>query len=440
VTSKGGETFAVPVRADAVRGGLVADGAGLDPALFPADATGVLRGRWGFSPFVGPSFRLESASAGRWRLADDDAQALVVGRTDTLKLTGGAANCVEGVKLLTADGALHTLTYKVEGPGGGLTVAAPLAEAPAGAATLVVASAGGDEARLPVRAYAEGGRLDKLIYHVADAQAVLEGARLDEVAGLTLAGAAFDPGALTSTGPADRLELTAAAAPALKPGAKVTARVRLADGRTERLEATVEAPRPRILVTARTLRGGPASGGAPLTLADKDEVADGDTLVFTIAPAGHTALRPHTAVEVATADGAYSTRLPGSDVVLADTHTAVATLDTAKALDPSAYGPLRVRIVDDRGESDWQPLATLVRLPKIDTVDCGGARSTCTLKGRALFLISALSADPKFGDPVSVPAGFPGEALDVPRPRDGLLYVKLHDDPQVVSVVRLAAR
>jgi hypothetical protein len=441
VKTAGGETLDAPVTADAVRGGLVADGAGLDPALFPPAPTGVLHGRWGFSPFEGPSFRLETAGAGRWRLADDDAQALVVGRTDSLKLTGGAADCVDAVRLETAEGHTTPLTFKAAGPDT-LAITAPLAQTPAGAAQLVVASAGGVVDALPVRTYVQGGRLDGFVYHAGDASGVLEGARLDQVSKVVVAGATFSPGALTASGGADRLEVDAPAPPEtpLKPGSRIAVRVSMSDGRTERLESVVQPPRPQILVTARTVREGPAAGGAPLALADKDELRGGDVLVFTLAPAGGGALRPHETVEVATVDGAYSTRLGDADVVLADPHAAVATLDTAKALGASAYGPLQVRIVDDRGESDWQPLATLVRLPRIDTIDCGKERATCRLKGQSLFLISALSADAKFSNPVSVPAGFPGDALDVPHPKNGLLYVKLHDDPDVVDVLRLAAR
>jgi hypothetical protein len=306
----------------------------------------------------------------------------------------------------------------------------------------VVVSAGGAVDRIPVRTYAQGGRIDRFVYHAGDSSGVLEGARLDQVAQVTVAGTVFRPATLTSIGTADRLELAAAAPPEAAPhvGARLAVRVLTKDGRTERLEAVVQPPRPQVVVTALTRRAGPAPDGVPLALADKDEVAGGDVLVFTLAPAGQTTLQPHETVEVSTLDGAYATRLGPSNVVLADPRAAVVTLDTAKALDPSAYGPLRVRIVDDRGESDWQPLATLVRLPRIDAVDCTRDRTMCRLRGQSLFLIAALSADAKFANPVSVPAGFPGDALEVPRPKNGLLYLKLHDDPDVVSVVRLAAR
>jgi hypothetical protein len=95
-----------------------------------------------------------------------------------------------------------------------------------------------------------------------------------------------------------------------------------------------------------------------------------------------------------------------------------------------------VRIDNDKGDSDWQPLGTLVRLPKIEGVVCHEG-STCRLKGDDLFLIAAVSASPKFQDPVTVPNGFPGDSIEVPHPHDGRLYVKLHDDPDVISIMRV---
>jgi hypothetical protein len=46
----------------------------------------------------------------------------------------------------------------------------------------------------------------------------------------------------------------------------------------------------------------------------------------------------------------------------------------------------------------------------------------------------------QFDHPVLVPDGFPGDALPVPAPVGGQLYVKLRDDPQVINSARLTAR
>jgi hypothetical protein len=437
--ARSGEVFDVPVRADAARGGFVASDTGLDPSLFASPVTGTLQGRWGFSDFEGPVFRFEAAGSGAWRIADDDAEALVVGRTNTLRLVGGSADCVQSLTLETSD-ASQPLAFKVA-DADALAVTAPLETIAEGNATLVVDSAGGPPQRLAVRTYAQAGRLDRFVYHVGDKSGVLEGARLDEVSGLTLAGAKFSPGPLESVGLQDSREMDAQdpLPPALaKSGAKATARVTLADGRTEKLQTQVLPERPQIVISARTLKGSPDAGAAGFELGDPDEIARGAVLAFSIQAPAPGEFRPHEAAEAATSDGAWSTKLEGpGELVLADSHAAVATLDTAKAFGPSAWGPVRVRIADDRGESDWQPLGTLVRLPKIDGVVCAHEGGSCHLKGEDLFLLAAVSASAKFDDPVTVPDGFPGDSIEVPRPHDGRLYVKLHDDPSVVSVMRL---
>ncbi|HEY1926137.1 MAG TPA: hypothetical protein VGG92_01615 [Caulobacteraceae bacterium] len=438
VKARSGETLDIPLRADPARGGFVAEGSGLDPSQFEKSVTGELHGHWGFSGFDGPTFHLEAAAGGVWHVADDDADALVVGRTDTLHLVGGPADCVESLKL-EASGAEEPLPFKVASADT-LTVTAPLTATPPGDATVVVGSAGGQPQRVSVKAYAQAGRLDRFVYHAGDKSGVLEGARLDEVAGLTVAGAHFSPGMLQASSGVDSLELNAQdpmPAQLSKPGVKLAARVTLVDGRTEKLETQVLTDRPQIVISALTLKNKPEMGVATFELGDPGEFARGAVLAFSIAAPPPGSFTPHDTAEASTADGSWSTRLQGPDeFVLADSHAAVATLDTAKAFGPSAWGPVRVRIDNDKGDSDWQPLGTLVRLPKIDGLACHEG-STCRLKGDDLFLIASVSASPKFEDPVTVPNGFPGASIEVPHPHDGRLYVKLHDDPDVISIMRV---
>ena len=66
--------------------------------------------------------------------------------------------------------------------------------------------------------------------------------------------------------------------------------------------------------------------------------------------------------------------------MLADAHVAVARLDPAKAFGSSAFGPLRFRVVADGVPGSWVPLATLVRLPRLTSLECpdhggGGLRA-----------------------------------------------------------------
>jgi len=57
----------------------------------------------------------------------------------------------------------------------------------------------------------------------------------------------------------------------------------------------------------------------------------------------------------------------------------------------------------------------------------------CVLTGDKLFLIDAISADPDFANPVTVPDGFVDAALTIPSPKGGTLYIKLRDDPAMVN-------
>jgi hypothetical protein len=120
---------------------------------------------------------------------------------------------------------------------------------------------------------------------------------------------------------------------------------------------------------------------------------------------------------------------------------AVATLDPAKAFGPSAFGPLQFRVIANNVPGDWQRLATLVRLPMLKELKCPAtADLACKLSGANLFLVDAVSSDPKFAHPVQVPDGFPGYSMPVPHPTDGNLYVKLRDDPAVVNSTTLGAQ
>jgi hypothetical protein len=98
-----------------------------------------------------------------------------------------------------------------------------------------------------------------------------------------------------------------------------------------------------------------------------------------------------------------------------------------------------LRAVDADGEKgDWQPLASLVRIPSLKEVRCPDSPDKqCSLRGTNLFLIDSVASDSQFTHTVPVPAGFADSALSVPRPNGTLLYVKLRDDPSTVDTVVL---
>ena len=90
---------------------------------------------------------------------------------------------------------------------------------------------------------------------------------------------------------------------------------------------------------------------------------------------------------------------------------------------------------------DWQPLATLVRLPALHRLVCpAGNRRPCRLSGSNLFLIDSVSADPAFTHPVVVSGSFAGSSLTVPHTRNGRLYLKLRDDPAFVDTAIVPER
>ena len=142
---------------------------------------------------------------------------------------------------------------------------------------------------------------------------------------------------------------------------------------------------------------------------------------------------------MATEDGLASTTFTVSDndLMLQDAKTALATLDPPKVLGNSAFGPLRLRaVLPDGVYGNWQPLATLVRLPVLKSFTCPGGPAPCTLTGDNLFLLDSVATDPKFTQPVQIPDGFAGNTLQVP-PGGPQLYLKLRDDPSVVNTVNL---
>jgi len=145
---------------------------------------------------------------------------------------------------------------------------------------------------------------------------------------------------------------------------------------------------------------------------------------------------------VATADEAFATTLTLANrgITLADAKVAVATFDPAKAFGFSAFGPLKFRVTANGVAGDWQPLATLVRLPVLQTLQCPAApEKACKLTGSNLFLVESVAGNPEFTQPVQVPAGFPGRALPVPHPGKRGLYLKLRDDPSVINSATLVA-
>jgi hypothetical protein len=59
------------------------------------------------------------------------------------------------------------------------------------------------------------------------------------------------------------------------------------------------------------------------------------------------------------------------------------------------------------------------------------------LTGTNLFLAASIGATPDFEGATDVPADFTGTQLSVPHPVNGMLYLRLRDDPPTVQTLTL---
>jgi len=439
---KSGTEVKLPAVADPSRGGFVVDTSSLHAGEMAASVDGTLEGTWGFQPFTGPTFHFRSGATSNWTVAPSEQAALVVGHDDSLDVTSPAAVCVEGVSMQYATDKPVKLKFK-DAKTDAITVTLPLKDETPGPFKLLVTQYGSTKPdSIDLRAYADEAKLDRFLIHQGDTRGILVGARLDEVASLELDGVRFAAGSSADHGSSGQLQLAAqgkSAAGALKAGAQLTAKVTLNDGRVLDLPTTVQAPRPKVTLMSVSVQSGPFASF--LTLGNSQELPQDGRVVFAIksdVPADF----PRTEkIEVGTADGSSDVLLSveRGDLILQDSQSLLATLDPLKAFGPSAFGPLRFRPVDGKDDQgDWQPLATLVRIPTLKEVRCPATASApCTLTGQDLYLVDAIASDPSFAHSVSIPFGYAAVNVTVPRPDGTLLYIKLRDDPSTVDTVSL---
>jgi hypothetical protein len=441
---KNGKFVDLPVKADAEKGGFVANTAGLSPTNFGDALDGSLHGFWGFEPYNGPEFKLENTRPQHWQLVEDDQQSLIAGHDDLVHIETENAACVDSILLQKPTGETVKADWKSTGPNQ-VAVTLPLKKVKPGALKLLVKEYGSkDPDTVPLQAFAQASHLDSFTLYAGDSSGVLKGSHLEDVKELTLNGVRFKPEPLPSTENVDELSLITSdvkAANALKEGEAFTAKVVLNYGRILNLETTVASPRPKITLIGKSAQPLASSAANNLQLGDQDELPQNEPLTFSIHAQAPAAFSGDEKVEVGTIHGAYLTTLTlTSGLILEDSQVAVATLDTGKAFAASAWGPLRFRVIENGVPGDWQPLATLVRLPVFGDIRCpDSSDQPCRLSGSRLFLVDSVSNDPQFTHPTQVPAGFPGYFLLVPRPSDGQLYVKLHDDPSVVNSITFPA-
>jgi hypothetical protein len=439
-----GKTIDLPAKADAQQGGFVIDTAGLGSANLGDSMHGLLHGHWGFDSYDGPSFQLVNTHAQTWQLTSADEGALIVGRQDTIHLRADSVTCVDDVMLKDPAGKeLKAEWKKVQADEVELQL--PLQAAQPGSLTLLVGQYGAKEPQpVKLQTFSEAAHLDSFAIHAGDTQGLLKGSRLDEVASLTLKGIEFVPGTLSTNQASDELSMLARdsrAALALKPGDTGKAKVTLNDGRVLSLTGSVGSPRPSVTLIGKSVQPSPSGGDSNIQLADADELPQGAKLIFSMQAKSPSVFAHDESIEVATTDESYlaTLSLGNGALTLENEHVAVATLDPAKALGSSAFGPLQFRVTANGAAGDWRPLATLVRLPVLKDLQCSSTPElACNLSGSNLYLIDSVSSDSHFDHPIEVPDGFPGSSLPVPRPTSGRLYVTLRDNPSVVNTAELA--
>jgi hypothetical protein len=439
LTGKNGHIIDLPASADPEQGGFVVDTAGLGATDLGANIHGSLHGYWGFQDYNGPEFQLVNTQLQALSLASGDDGALIVGRENTVHLQALSVGCIEDVMLRDPSGKELKADWK-KIKFNEVEVKLPLQEAKPGSLTLLVTEYGANHPQpVQLQAFSEAGHLDSFTIRAGDTQGILRGSRLDQVASLAVKGVEFMPGKLSSSQGTDQLVMLAHNAQpvdALKQGDSVTSRVTLKDGRVFDLDALVVAPRPSVTLIGKSVHLSTSTPASNIELGAQDELPQDATLAFSVRAQTPAAFALDEKIEVATADGSFSTALSfdNGGITLEDSQVAVATLDPIKAFGPSAFGPLQFRIIADGVMGDWLPLATLVRLPVLTDLKCPATPDlACKLSGLNLFLIDAIATDPQFAHPVQVPDGFPGYSLPVPHPNGQQLYVKLRDDPAVIN-------
>src|SRR5665213_1062810 len=445
LTGKDGKGIDLPAKADAAQGGYVVDTSALGAVSLGDNVRAVLHGYWGFDSYAGPSFQLVNARTQTWALSAKDQGALIVGREDTVHLQADSVSCIDGIMLRDPAGKQLKAEWKAITPNE-VELKLPLQQATPGAMTLLVTQYGANQPlSVPVRAFADAGHLDSFIVHAGDSHGVLKGSRLDEVSSLSMKGSDFTPGKLSTSKTGDELSMQAQdaqTAAALTPQ-DTTAQVTLKDGRVFDLAVSVQAPRPSVRLIGTSVQASPSSTQSNIELSNQNDLPQDAKLIFSLRAQSPATFTHDESIEVATADESFTTTLSlnNGGMTLQNAGVAVAALDPAKAFGSSASGPLQFRVATAGVTGDWQPLATLVRLPVLRELKCPATPElACKLSGSNLYLVDSVSGNPQFEHPVQVPDGFPGAALPVPHPAAGPLYVKLRDDPSAINTAALGTQ
>jgi hypothetical protein len=432
----------LPLKADAGEGGLVLVKPA--PPLYSEELMGVVVGKWGFDDWTGPRFHLVSSEGGRWTIASSDELALVVGRVDTLHIQGENTLCVEKIDAEPA-GSAKPLDVKWKATKqDALEFGVPLQDAEPGPVAINIHQYGLEKPdKLTLTAYSEAASLERLRLSAGDQEAILTGNRLDEVAKVSLNNIEWTPADLKRVQDQDKLDLKANGDTSeLDPGKRYMAKVHLRDGRELKVPVSVETQRPQVALLSKGTQDEEAADASPVHLGSPNDLPVERRLVFFLKSKTPATFPRDEKVEVAAADNSFHTTLSLSDgtLMLEDANTALGVVEPLAKFGSSAFGPVQARAISADGvPGDWLSLGTLVRMPGFKELHCPHSTlKPCTLTGTNLFLAQSVASTPEFDNSVDVPADFTGTQLTVPHPVNGVLYLKLRDDPATVQTLALS--
>jgi hypothetical protein len=413
--------------------------------------TGTITGFWGFDAFNGPTLQLQDTPGKDWSVAASDL--LIAGRENHLTLSSTGTACVDTITLNTAAGKRIETKWKPADKPATIDVSVSLKSIDPGALHLAIHQFGEPKPdNVATQTFSEPAVLTALELHAGDTTVDLTGTSLEQVRQLTINDLTFTPAPPSTPSNQDTASPTPAPlnsntnlrltlppnsqSPKLRVGERLTASFTLNDGRTLTLPVTVAPPRPSLTLLSKSI-GQPS--GSPIHLADEDDLPANQQLTFSlksVAPFPRTGQ-----LEITNTDDSLRTTLnvANGNLVMQNPHTLLATLDPLKTFGTSAFGPLRVRPVSPDGTTgDWLPLVTLVRLPTFTDLHCPNDTTLlCTVTGASLYLVDAIATDAAFTTPTTVPEGFVGTSLSLPRPAKTGFYLRLRDDPAAVNTVTM---
>jgi hypothetical protein len=427
------------------------------PAAIPAAEagtnaiTGTITGYWGFDPFSGPTLQLQDSPGKDWKLAASDI--LIAGRDNHLSLSSTGTACIDTITLDTAAGKQVETKWRQADKPATVDVTVSLKTINPGALHLAVHQFGEPKPdTVATQTFSEPAVLTTLELHAGDTTADLTGNSLNQVSQLAINDLVYAPAPPSTpsnqdtaspipapSDPDTNLRLTLppnVQAPRLRVGEKLTARFTLNDGRTLTLPVTVAPPRPSVTLISKSIG---QSNASPIHLADQDDLPVNQQLTFSLKSVS---AFPRTGqLEIANADDSLRAMVSvaNGNLVLQNPHTLLVTLDPLKTFGTSAFGPLRLRPVSPDGTTgDWLPLVTLVRLPTFTDLRCpADTTQPCTLTGSGLYLVDSIATDDAFTTPTTVPEGFIGTTLSLPRPAKTGFFLRLRDDPTSANLVTL---